>query len=315
MISQTIVAETISVLVAATFYLATLAASRRWRVYVADRRILARLAGGPLPGTSSGASQALSKMTGIWLSSPPGARFDGLAAKARLSGRHLSTRFGGLLLVVLAATPLITGSLLMTVSATVLVVVAIFAWLGEKARRMESRFREQLPETLDLISQALTSGASLSQALAHAGRHAQWPMNDELRLVVEQLSLGMSVEAALSDLETRLMLPELRMAVAAILIQRRAGGNLAALLTQTALLLRQRLKMKQDLLAQTAQARFSGKIMGLMPAAVAVVIGLIDPDFMRPLYSTSLGLVLLAVALLAELTGFLVIRKILQVRI
>lgn len=190
-----------------------------------------------------------------------------------------------------------------------------YVWLQRQEEKILKEFRNQLPEAFTLMSNALSSGSTLTQSLEHAVKESRPPIKDELQVVVEQIGIGIPLDEALEDLQRRIRIPELDTVIAALLIQRRAGGNLAQLLGQATEIVREKIKLRNDLMVQTAQTRFSGKVVGLLPVVVIAGILLIDPTYIQPLFSTALGLVLLTVAAIGEILGFVLINKILAIDI
>lgn len=191
--------------------------------------------------------------------------------------------------------------------------ICIRAYYTRKVSLVRRALLRQLPEALRLTSNALSAGASLTQALVHAVRESEPPISNELALVVNQIEVGVGFDDALGYLNDRLRLVELESITAALAIQRRSGGNLSELLCNFAELLKERFQLKGQLMADTAQARFSGKIVGLLPGIVLAFVFIIDPAYLTPLFRSPAGLILLGLALAAEVAGFVIVNRILTV--
>ncbi len=239
---------------------------------------------------------------------------------SELSGAGMRTRTGLFLKMVpplcagvFAAGWIILGSPISGLALSFGAILAIRVWIRRRSGEKKERLLQQLPEALILIASALSSGASLVQALEHAVRESAPPVSEELSRVVDEVNIGVGLDDALGGLSERLAIPELESVVVALTIQRRTGGNLSELLVNGADLLKERSRLKNQLLAETAQARFSGKVVGLLPAIVLGITFAIDPGYLAPLFETATGLVLLGVAFAAELSGFAIINGMLKV--
>lgn len=190
---------------------------------------------------------------------------------------------------------------------------ALRAWVRRRSGEKKKRLQEQLPEALVLVANALSSGASLVQALEHAVRESRPPISEELGRVVDEVRIGVGLDDALGGLNERITMPELESIVVALTMQRRTGGNLAELLMSGADMLKDRARLKGQLLAETSQARFSGKVVGFLPVIVLGITFLIDPGYLSPLFETATGLFLLGLAAAAEISGFAIINGLLKI--
>ena len=250
-----------------------------------------------------------------WLKTKSGKSFRDKVIKARLKSSPLDIA-GKMFLLSLVA--ILIGLLILNsfLSAVVLVFGLYFAnimWLRTRISTYQRNFTGQLPSTLMLIANSLSSGSSLTQAFQYGARESRPPIKNELSKVVEQLSIGVNLDKALEKLYQDIKVPELETIISALIIQRRAGGNLAKLLKRTSELLREKNDLKNELMVQTAQSRFSGKIIGLMPVVVIGFLTIVDREFIAPLFTTSLGMLILLLSSAAELVGFLLIRRILDI--
>lgn len=189
------------------------------------------------------------------------------------------------------------------------------AWLKKRAADRLERFSEQLPSIFRSAGAAIKAGSSIQQALIHASEQIGEPAKTELVAVNEQIALGMPVDRALDDLHKRLPATELNFILMGLSIQRRIGGNLVGLLNETTQAIENRRRLQRTLTIETAQARLSARIIGFLPLLVTCMIALIDPSFIAPLFATAAGLIMLSVAVMAEVAGFVLLRRILDVKI
>ncbi len=132
--------------------------------------------------------------------------------------------------------------------------------------------------------------------------------------MTDQYRVGLGQRECLNLLIERVDTPDLRLFATAVLIQLESGGNLAEVLEKLAEVIRARFRLAGQVRAITAEGRLSGAILGLLPIAVGIVITLLNPEYLKPLFTEIPGLLMLAAAVVLELVGFLWIRRIVEVR-
>ncbi len=188
------------------------------------------------------------------------------------------------------------------------------SWIDRllNARRL-NRLRGQLPEALMVVSTSVRAGLSLPQALKTASTQLTGPAGEEFRRIVSDMQLGSTLEAALTGFERRSPLPEVKLLVAGLKLARTTGGNLVPLLSQLVETLRERERLRGQFKMLTAQGRLSGWVVGLTPVALVGIMALVDPQFVRPLWTTDIGLIMLAVAVALEVLGAVAICAIVKV--
>ena len=183
-----------------------------------------------------------------------------------------------------------------------------------RKKRFDS-FLEQLPDSLDLISRALSAGHAFSEALHMVSMEMPEPIATEFRKAYEEQNLGLSVKLALENLTQRIPLLDLKMCVTAILIQRETGGNLAEILEKVAYTIRERFRILGDLKTLTTSSRMSAWLLCGLPIFVAVAVTVMNPEYMSVLWKDPRGHYLIAIALFMQITGMLIVRKILKIKI
>ena len=189
----------------------------------------------------------------------------------------------------------------------------VHVWWRRK-KRFDS-FLEQLPDALDLISRALSAGHAFSEALHMVSIEMPDPVATEFRKAYEEQNLGLSVKLALENLTARMPLLDLRMCVTAILIQRETGGNLAEILEKVAYTIRERFRTLGDLKTLTTSSRMSAWLLCALPIGVALAVTVMNPEYMSVLWKDPRGHYLIAAALFMQITGMLIVRKILNIKI
>src|SRR4029077_9498619 len=184
-----------------------------------------------------------------------------------------------------------------------------------RQRRRLKAFNGRLPDTMSLLSNALKAGLSLPQALEVVARNATAPVADELSRVMRETNLGTATPQAMANMVRRVGSEDLDLIVTAISIHSTVGGNLARILDSISHTIRQRVQMKAQISAMTAQMRASGWIITLLPFIVAGVLNVITPSYFQVMFTTPLGRVMLGLVLVSVLIGNFFIRRITTFRV
>ena len=177
------------------------------------------------------------------------------------------------------------------------------------------RFGEKFPDAIDLLVRAVRAGHSLTSAIELIAQELSEPLAGEFRKVFEEQKFGMPVRDALLNLAERVPLLDVKFFVTALMLQRESGGNLAEILEKLAYLIRERFKLLRQLRVYTAHARVTMFILMGMPLGWLVLVSTVSPDYIRPLYTDSLGQKFIVAAVLLQLIGFLLIRKIARIQV
>jgi len=181
--------------------------------------------------------------------------------------------------------------------------------VGYLQRRRQNLFNQQLAAMLQLLSNSLKTGYAIDRALETVATKSQPPVSTEFERVATEITLGTSVEDALSAMLLRINSPDLEFIVTAILLHIRVGGNLAEVLDNISDTLRDRLQTKRDMSVLTAQSRASATIITGLPILLALGLYVFVPGYFSPMTSTAVGFFLLGVAGLLILVGNLLIRR------
>ena len=248
---------------------------------------------------------------------PPAGALDRLLLQAG-SGQTVAQVLGWSVLALLAG--LAVGALLGLALALQLGLGALGAalpcWRLLRARqRRLARIEQQLPEALDLMGRSMRAGHAFPTALKMVGDELRAPLGSEMRIVFDEVNIGVAMGDALGNLASRVPSTDLRYFVVAVLIQRETGGNLAELLGRISAIIRDRLTLLGEIRTLSAEGRMSAWILSLMPFAVALMMHLSSPDFLRLLYTDPGGRKMLTTALAMMGLGILVIRKVTRIRL
>lgn len=187
------------------------------------------------------------------------------------------------------------------------------ALLGLRIRRRRKKFTNQLGDMLTMVANALRAGFSFMQAFELISREMDAPMGREVQLVVNEVNLGNTLEYALDNMQRRVASPDFELVVTAVLIQRQVGGDLASILDTISETIAERVRMRREVMTLTAQGRMSGIVLALTPIVLAIIMNIISPGYMRPLFETELGRLFMMGAIGMEVIGFLIIRKIVNI--
>jgi tight adherence protein B len=183
-----------------------------------------------------------------------------------------------------------------------------------QGRRLKS-FNRRLPDTLSLLSNALKAGLSLPQAIEAVAATSTPPISDELWRAIRELNLGTAMPLALTNMVRRVGSEDLDLIVTAISIQASTGGNLSRILDGISHTIRQRVQIKSQISAMTAQMRASGWIITLLPFIVAGMLDLITPSYFRIMFTEESGRALLVIALFSIFMGNFFVRRITNFRV
>ena len=201
-------------------------------------------------------------------------------------------------------------SLLCAFSAGALPTILI---VNAKKKRIVT-IEEQLPDAIDLISRALKAGHAFSSALEMVATEGTEPLASEFRITFDEVNYGISMQDALMNLSHRVPSVDLRYMVIAIVIQRESGGNLAELLEKISSLIRDRLKLFGTIRVLSAEGRLSAWILGCLPFAMALVIYVVNTDYMSILFTDPMGLNMVYISLSMMVIGVFLMSRIIKIR-
>ncbi|MGH2815118.1 MAG: type II secretion system F family protein, partial [Actinomycetota bacterium] len=210
---------------------------------------------------------------------------------------------------------IITRNLLVAGIVVLLGTVAPFLYLSVRASRRQAKFEEQLPSTLQLLSGALQAGHSLQQAVDTVVHEAGDPIAGEFQRVLTEARLGRPLEEAFEAMAKRTGSVDFEWTVMAIRLQRQVGGNLAEVLSTVSQTIRDRYSLKRQIRALSAEGRLSSLILSLLPFLLFGALLAFNPLFLRPLYTTSIGIMLMAGAAVLMILGVFWLRKITEIKV
>jgi tight adherence protein B len=175
---------------------------------------------------------------------------------------------------------------------------------SQKSKRLV-RFNDQLPDMLNLVVNGLRAGYSTLQAMEAVSKELPAPISDEFRRVVQEMQLGIPMERALDNLLRRIPSEDLDFVVTAINVQREVGGNLAEIMDVISYTIRERVRIKGEIRALTAQAVYSGRALALMPIGLLCILWFLNRSYVMEFFNAKNALCGgIALGLAAILIGF-----------
>jgi tight adherence protein B len=183
-----------------------------------------------------------------------------------------------------------------------------------RGRRFQ-KFEESFPEAIDTLTRAVRAGHAFTTALELIANELSEPIASEFRKLFEEQKFGLPVRDALLNLTERVPLVDVKFFVTAVMLQRETGGNLAEILDNLSYMIRERFKIMRQVRVFTAQGRLTMMLLMGMPPIIVVCMLMMNPDFIKPLFSDPIGHTLLVVGITLQTVGYFVIRKIIRIQV
>src|SRR5688572_3058116 len=177
------------------------------------------------------------------------------------------------------------------------------------------KFEEQFPEAMDLLGRAVRAGHAFTTGFELIGKELPDPVGHEFRIAFQQQSLGLPLKEALGNLAVRMPLPDIRIFVSSLQIQRESGGNLGEILDTLSEIVRERFKLRRQIRIYTAEGRLSMYFLTAIPIVAFLALMLFQPDYLAPMLTDRRGHIGLAVAVILQVIGYFVINRIIKIKI
>jgi tight adherence protein B len=220
---------------------------------------------------------------------------------------------GTLALAVYVAVTYFTSNRLLALGFGFIAVFVPFIVVKRKKSQRLQKFEEQFPEAIDLIGRAIRAGHAFTTGLAMAAEEIGKPVGEEFQLLYDRQNYGMPLPDAMRAFAVRVPLIDARFFVTAVLTQRETGGNLGEVLDNLASVIRDRFRVKRQVRVLTAHGRITGWILAAMPPALAAALMVVAPGHMRMLVSDPIGVQMIIGALVLQVLGTLIIRKLVNI--
>ncbi len=224
---------------------------------------------------------------------------------------------------------------LCAISAVIFAVIAFFAggnlifgWVGAilgfflpyayashmRTKRFQ-KFEEKFPEAIDTLARAVRAGHAFTTALEMIANEVSEPVAGEFRQLYEEQKFGLPVRDALVNLADRIPLVDVKFFVTAVMLQRETGGNLAEILDNLSYVIRERFKILRQVRVHTAQGRLTMVLLMALPPTIVLVMSLMNPGFIRPLFTDPIGHALIVGGITLQTLGYFFIRKIIRIQV
>jgi tight adherence protein B len=181
-------------------------------------------------------------------------------------------------------------------------------------KKRQQLFNKQLSEVLVIMGNCIKSGYSFQQAMENISTDMQPPISNEFSFVIREMRYGVKMEDALNHMVLRTQNPDLGLLVSAVLTSSQVGANLTDILDNISSTIKDRLKIRDEVRVLTAQGRMSGIIIGLLPVVIALMLMLMNPDYILTFVSSTLGKIMIAAGAVLEVIGFLAVRKVVDIK-
>jgi tight adherence protein B len=217
-------------------------------------------------------------------------------------------------MAALAVAMLSTSYFLMVVFGVIALALPFLHIVIKRKKRL-NKFLKLLPDALDLMARGLSAGHAFTEVLQMVSTEMPEPISMEFRKTYEEQNLGLSLKLALENFSRRIPLLDLRMCITAVLIQRETGGNLSELLEKVAYTIRERFRIIEDLKTLTLSSRWSSWLLCALPVFLAIYATWINPDYMSVMWRDPRGHKLIAIAATMQITGMIMVQRIMRIRI
>lgn len=184
-----------------------------------------------------------------------------------------------------------------------------------KRKKRFRKFEELFPEALELLTRAVKAGHAFNTGIEMIADEMVEPIGPEFRITFDEQNFGLPLKQALFNMVERVPLLDLKFFVTAVLMQKETGGNLAEILTNLSHLIRERFKIMGEVRTFSAQGRLTGYILTAVPIAMGFILSAMNWDYMSALFKEEIGHYMLAIAGFCQLLGYIVIRKIVNIKV
>lgn len=209
----------------------------------------------------------------------------------------------------------LTGVVGLSLFIGIILGILPYLYLSLKRKRWQQKFESQLADGLDFIARAMRAGNAFTTGMKLAADELGGPLGAEFRETINEINFGVRISDALRNLVKRVDCPDLKFFVVATNIQSEAGGNLAEIIENISRIIRERAKLEGKVKILTAEARVSAFILSVLPFVVMGILSVINPDYLKILFSDPTGKKIITIAMVMVLTGILVIYRMVKVKV
>jgi len=207
-----------------------------------------------------------------------------------------------------------TNSLLVALAAVLVVVCVFTAHTGRRIEKRAALFERQLVDALGVAARSLRAGHPLISSFRLISEEVGPPLGDIFYRRCQEQTLGLDVRSSIKKVAGSTANAELRLFATAVAVQLQSGGNLADLVDSLAAAIRARIRLSRRVRVLTAQTKLSARVLIVMPILLFLLLNIISPEYMEPLYNTSTGRYMLAGTIASVLLGWWVMKRLSELR-
>ena len=190
-----------------------------------------------------------------------------------------------------------------------------FFYVRYKRSQRMAAFEEQLPEALDFLARSMRAGHAFSISLEMLGAESPDPIGQEFRALFAEQNLGAPIDVALENFSKRVPLLDVRLFISSVLLQRQTGGNLSEVLSRLAYLIRERFRLRGQVKAASAHGRLTSRVLTALPIVMVFALQAVAPGYLGEMAKDSDGKWLIAGALMAQIIGYLIMKRITNIKV
>ncbi|MBB3206650.1 tight adherence protein B [Rhodopirellula rubra] len=216
----------------------------------------------------------------------------------------------GVVICVVSPVPVLLGPILGLVMSTLPLCVVLF-----KRKKRLAKFGQQIPEALELLGRSLRAGHSLQAGFGLVGEEMDAPLATEFKRCYEEQKFGIPLDESIEDMAERIPNMDIRFFATAVILQRQTGGDLSEILDKIGHLVRERLQILGTIQALTGEGRMSGAVLLALPPVLFLTMLRLNYDYIMMLFTDDLGRYALGAAIVSQIIGALVIKKIITIKV
>ena len=182
-------------------------------------------------------------------------------------------------------------------------------------QRRFNKFEEQFPEAMDFLGRAVRAGHAFTTGFELIANELPPPVGEEFRITFQQQKLGLPFRDALQNLAVRVPLPDVRIFISSLQIQRDSGGNLGEILDTMSMVVRERFKLRRQIKIYTAEGRLSSYVLTALPFAALGALYFLQPAYIMPMFTEPRGQRMLTLAAILQAVGYVVIGRIIKIKV
>jgi len=190
-----------------------------------------------------------------------------------------------------------------------------YLYVSHQRRSRLREIEEEFPEALDFLARAMRSGHAFSISLEMLGEESPEPLAKEIRTTFNEQNLGAPLETALLNLVRRVPLVDVRFFTSAVLLQRQTGGNLSEILNRLSYVIRERFRLRGHVRAASAHGRLTAGVLTCLPIVTMIGLSFVAPGYLQSMAHDPDGRYLIAGAIVAMVAGYIVMRRIVNIKV